>query len=123
MDGIDKKLAFHRGKGFPAAAKVMGLIGIRLYRKHWEQMNRYLVWHAACLWANQEPHRPVIVTSAPYPHLKDIEGAIRNNELAGKRVHPQEESEGWYEVERDDLIKWINERGYSPRPKFLFPNG
>jgi hypothetical protein len=91
------------------------------YNRAWENGNAWSLWQIACLWVGVEPALPIRHTTPQYPILKNLEADIKLGQLnAFDRNDPEM---AWWLVTRQELTRYVNERGSSPRPSFLFPNG
>jgi len=91
------------------------------YNRAWEAGSAWSLWQIACLWVGVEPALPIRHTTPQYPILKNLEADIRLGLLDA--FERGEAEMAWWLVTRQELTRYINERSFSPRPQFLFPNG
>lgn len=81
----------------------------------WRHLKKITVWQAACLVAGEEPKRPIITGTAPYPYLKILRQAVEDNELPACK----NEDLSWSELEGEALNDFLNKKDI--KSKFSFP--
>lgn len=100
-----------------AIAWLYSLVRPKGYQKSWEDLDIFTVWHAACLWAGEEPRLPIIHGTRPYPLLKMLESDIREGKLTLYRKAVNAEG-AWDELKKESIATYANTKKNKPIFRF-----